>query len=185
MKEIWKVVYGFPDYEVSTFGRLRRGGRLLGSKCKRSEYIKCSLCNGGIVRNTSIHRVVAETFIPNVDMKPCVNHKNCKRSDNRTENLEWCFYSENNNYGDIQLRHSESIKGHPKFGSAGKPMKSVLQIEGTSYVGYFESCQEASRKTGVNDRHINECCLFKRKSAGGYLWRRDLDYSLYSSMLAV
>lgn len=33
------------------------------------------------------------------------------------------------------------------------------------YIGYFESCQDASRKTGVNDRLITECCLFKRKSA--------------------
>lgn len=51
------------------------------------------------------------------------------------------------------------------------------------YIGYFESCQDASRKTGVNDRHITECCLFKRKSARGFIWRRDIDYSLYSTVI--
>lgn len=184
MKEEWKVVPGFPHYEASTLGSIRRDGILIqGSLDKRDGYLKVTLSDCSNRLNTGVHRVVALTWIPNIEHKPCVNHLNCKRNDNRVSNLEWCTYKENNNYGDIQKRHSKSIMGHPKLGSAGRPMKAVLQVLGNSYIGVFESCQEASRKTGVNDRHINECCLFKRKSAGGFVWRRDLDYSLLSGIL--
>jgi hypothetical protein len=57
-------------------------------------------------RNTStnkrtdlyIHRLVAQYFIPNQYCKPQINHKNCDRTDNKVENLEWCTPAENNEY---------------------------------------------------------------------------------------
>lgn len=45
-----------------------------------------------------IHRLVAEYFIPNPEHKRYVNHKNCKRNDNRAGNLEWCTAKENTTY---------------------------------------------------------------------------------------
>ncbi len=45
-----------------------------------------------------IHRLVAMYFIPNPYNKKYVNHKNCIRSDNRVENLEWVTAKENTDY---------------------------------------------------------------------------------------
>ncbi len=45
-----------------------------------------------------IHRLVAETFIPKIKGKECVNHRNRNRFDNRVENLEWCTQIENINH---------------------------------------------------------------------------------------
>lgn len=181
----WRKIPGFPNYEVSNTGFVRNGHKIIGTQCRRDGYIKCSLTYKRFRLSTSVHRLVAMVFIPNLENKPCVNHKNCNRADNRVENLEWCTYKENNNYGDIQVRHSRSIMGHPKLGAAGRPMKPVLRIKNNTYIGFYESCQDASRKTGVNYRHISECCLLKRRSAGGFIWRRDLDYLLYFSLFNI
>ena len=51
-----------------------------------------------------IHRLVAKHFIPNPDNKKYVNHKNCKRNDNRAKNLEWCSAKENTDYT-IKKKH--------------------------------------------------------------------------------
>lgn len=53
------------------------------------------LSKGGKAKNVSVHRIVAEAFIPNPKKLPQVNHKNGVRSDNRIKNLEWCTCSYN------------------------------------------------------------------------------------------
>ena len=46
-------------------------------------------------KNVSVHRLVAEAFIPNIDNLPHVNHKDGDNNNNRIDNLEWCSRSEN------------------------------------------------------------------------------------------
>lgn len=58
-------------------------------------------------RTILVHRLVAELFIPNPDNKPCVDHINHNRLDNRVENLRWVTAKENANN---RIVHSKNPK---------------------------------------------------------------------------
>jgi len=97
IQEEWKVFPDNTNYEISNMGKIKniRTGRILtGCVDNVSGYERTSLNN----KNTTIHYAVAKTFIPNLEIKPCIDHINSVRTDNRVSNLRWCTYSENNNY---------------------------------------------------------------------------------------
>lgn len=62
-----------------------------GSK-QRNGYLRVTI-NG---KHYYVHRLVAQTYLPNPSHKPQINHLNRNREDNRVENLSWCTVSENN-----------------------------------------------------------------------------------------
>jgi hypothetical protein len=92
-KEIWKTIATIPNYEVSTLGRVRGSKGIL---CRGShKYHSVDLYANGKRFSRYVHRLVAETFIPNPDNKGEVNHINGVKDDNRVENLQWSTRSEN------------------------------------------------------------------------------------------
>lgn len=119
MKEIWRDIKGYEGYyQVSTLGRVRsldrtikviktspKGkvfvserfykGKIMSYKKLEKFYPSVALSKHGKNKHFMIHKLVAETFIPNIESKKCVNHINNVKYDNRIENLEWCTYSEN------------------------------------------------------------------------------------------
>lgn len=101
-KEIWKkiIINGLlTPYEASTFGNIRRNGKIL-IPCKvHNGYMKITMCYSGIQITPRVHRIIAQIFIPNPDSKNVVNHKNFIRDDNRVENLEWVTTKENGQWG--------------------------------------------------------------------------------------
>lgn len=98
--EIWKVISGFSNYAVSTWGRVKtiRTGLIKKQCTTRGHYVTRLTNDSGISQCPYVHRLMAIAFIPNPDNKPCINHIDGVKSNNSIENLEWCTWSENNQH---------------------------------------------------------------------------------------
>lgn len=107
-EEEWRDVLGFEElYQVSNLGNVRTVKRgeatVMSQKEHWNGYLSVHLRNKGVERRASVHRLVAEAFIPNPDGLRDVNHKNGIKTDNRVENLEWLSHSDN-------MRHMHQMK---------------------------------------------------------------------------
>lgn len=111
MIENWKDMQGYEGlYQISDLGRIKSYPRVV--KCKESNeriiksrilkqyhtsnhYLFVRLSKNKKQTNYRVHRLVALNFIDNPENKPCVNHIDGNKSNNRVDNLEWCTHSEN------------------------------------------------------------------------------------------
>lgn len=184
MEEVWKDIAGYEGkYQVSNLGRVRslphdvqqvnhgtlciqhRRGMVLKQRQARNGYMLITL-QGDKNKNFTytVHRLVAEAFIPNPESLPTVNHKDEDKLNNHVENLEWMTYDDNNHYGTRQQRAYNNGGGRRKI-SVGQYEKSGR------LVATYESFAEAGRQTGVSKTAIADCVNGRKKSAGGYRWR--------------
>lgn len=156
-------------YEISNFGRLKRLGHYLKSGkwnpdriivangSKKKLYPRAHLRKNKKSTSISIHRLVAFAFIPLVEGKDHVNHKDCKHTNNFYKNLEWCTPQENNEHGvmmGVLKRGRKPPKPYVKKGRAHvKPRyKKIIDItNGTVY----NSPKELSEKTGMTIKKIH------------------------------
>lgn len=141
--EIWKPIWGFPDYEISSFGNVRswkpanqyspkpKTPKLLSLVFnKKRGYVYCNLRNlEGRRCFVSVHRMVAFAFIPNEYSFPEVNHKDKNRLNNHVENLEWCTEEQN------------SIHANGK---------SMVVVSPEGEIFYSEGINKLSRITGLD-----------------------------------
>ena len=172
-EEVWVPVPGYEQfYEVSNFGRIKslpREIRCKNGTCyikpgrirkpvlnKGNGYNMLFLTDGIVKKCMYVHRIVAVAFCENPENFDFVNHKNENKTDNRSENLEWCTKEYNNNYNGKSQRCNKKV--------------SQLSLDGF-FVASYMSGREACKATGIQYKNISAVCRGKRKSAGGYIWR--------------
>lgn len=173
--EIWARVRGNPRYLISSEGRLKRSKTGEIKKVfinKPTGYYRTPLySDGGVKKNHTIHRLVAEAFVPNPDFKQQVNHINGNRTDNRAENLEWVSSSENVRHGFIKNGRISNRKGQPgKSKFRGIPVTGVCQETGKER--RYNSDTDAT-KDGFSVRQIRRCGSGKMKTHGNHAWNYD------------
>ena len=159
MKETWKAIAGYEElYEVSDEGNIRSLNfnhtgkeKILKPRKTHRGYLQVLLYKDGKYKVMSVHRLVAQAFIPNPNNIETVNHKDEDKTNNSASNLEWMTNKDNVTYS--QARQVQMFD------------KSTGELLAT-----FPSMMEAERVTGIANQSICSCCLGKLKSAGGYAW---------------
>ena len=131
---------------------------------KGTGYIAAQLYNHntGKKENRSLHRLVAEAFIPKPDywtpgMRLDVGHRDDNPKNNSLENLFWCTRAENLNTDSFREKAKHRVRGKIKCVETGEIFKSIAQ---------------AGEKIGKHKYGINLCLLGKQKTCGGYHWER-------------
>lgn len=160
---------------VSNKGRVCR---VMKAQTRRNGYKYASLSLNNKFKNNLIHRLVATAFIPNPENKPCVNHLNRMKTDNRIENLEWCTYSENNTHC---IKTGRKVSEHQKlFGKYNKDRmghlsfvaKLICQYDlNNNFIREWGSLIDVQRGIGINAGNICLVCRGKKKTAGGFIWK--------------
>lgn len=127
MEEIWKPINGYEDfYCVSNFGNVKsfKKDKILVGNLTRKGYHKVGLSIEKVTKTVTTHRLVASHFLENTEQKPCVNHKDCDKTNNNVENLEWVTYSENNVHN---IKMGRRVYAHNRS-------NSKLTVENVNYI---------------------------------------------------
>lgn len=130
--EVWKPVKEY-NYEVSSLGRVRNtsNNKILSLFDKnRMGYYRVILFKDGQRKRHFVHRLVAETFLENLENKPQVNHKDGNKQNNRLENLEWSTNSENQLHSYYVLKNKTGFAygfGIPSF-KINKNLKEKINV---------------------------------------------------------
>lgn len=183
--EIWRDVPGYQGYyQISSLGRVKSLERTItyeptdfypnGRKrvlkekiltpCRNKKgYVFVQLFKNGHFKSKKVHRLVAESFIPNPNKYPIVNHKDCVRDNNAYTNLEWCDDEYNCNYGNAVEKRISKIR------------KPVLQYSlDNVFIKEWDSPTAFVKTLGIkqgNGTNILKACQGIYKQAFGYIWK--------------
>lgn len=182
MQEIWKDIIGYENlYQVSNLGNIR--SLCFGARNKRKSntirmlkigytnvgYSKVELYKDGISKIKYVHRLVAETFIPNPDNKPEVNHINGDKTNNSIDNLEWVTSSENKRHA-LNTGLKKPVAGlRGKNNPSSKPIDQYT-TDGI-FVKHWDSIADAASFLNIRHTCISLCLTGKIKTSHGYIWK--------------
>ena len=181
MIEKWRtvIVNGEPwkNYKVSNLGRIlsldyNHTGKpgLMNPSEDTGGYFQVNLRKNGETKTCKVHRLVAQTFLPNPENLPEVNHKDEDKTNNfvflnedgtvnkEKSNLEWKNHKDNCNHGTRNERIAKTRS------------KKVLQFSLTGeFIREWESTNECGRN-GFNQGKVAACCRGEKPQYKGFKW---------------
>lgn len=183
IEEIWEDVTDYEGYyQVSNKGRVKGVERTkmwkgleipIQSKILKEGnskgYKKVNLSKDGIKETLKIHRLVAQTFIPNPDNLSDVNHKDGDKANNCVDNLEW-ITEQGNTLHAYENGLSTQPKGGKKSGARAINQYNLDNI----FIRSWDSIADAVNE-GFDYSCIIHCCKGKYKNHKGYVWKYALN----------
>lgn len=158
---IYKKINNYPNYRVNEVGQIKSIKKkiILKTSLDSGGYLGISLWKDNSSKRVRIHSLVAKAFIPKIEGKDWINHKNGIKTDNRVENLEWCTpreniihalnsglnrnYGENNNLSTLTLQTVQMIR---VMGEKGIKLKEISKLLKLNYVTVFRIYKRQSWK---------------------------------------
>ena len=159
MSEEWTDIKDYEGlYQVSNFGRVKSSytNRILKPIKHTTGYLGVNLYKNNVSYTKTIHRLVAQAFIPNPENKPEVNHIDEDKTNNMISNLEWVTSKENVNHGTRNERASIPI--------IATNLKTGKSTE-------FYGVSESARQLGLHTSNITEVLKGRRRQTGGYIFK--------------
>lgn len=159
-KESWRKIASFPNYKVSSKGRIKSQRTIMTPYTTKNGYKQIRLFSNGKHHSKYVHRLVAEAFIDRDNDRFEVNHIDGNKANNSVENLEWCTHSENTRHAikkGLFSPYKLPINPHPK--------RRVRIVE-TGDV--FDSVTECATYIGGNKSGVSACLCGKAKSYKGF-----------------
>jgi hypothetical protein len=141
----WKTIENYPNYEISDCGMVLShysGNILKSQKHYIDGYLQVVLSKNGKLKNFTVHRLVAQAFIPNPENKREVDHIDRDPSNNHISNLRWVTSSENNQNKGYQCNNKLGIK-NISYNKRDNIYQYEKTIEGTRVVKRFKTLDEA------------------------------------------
>lgn len=160
-KEIWKDVVGYEGlYKVSNFGNVYscRAGRNLKPGNHRDGYRFVILTKNKSKKYETVHRLVAEAFIPNPNDLPVINHKDENPSNNNVNNLEWCTQQYNATYNNVHIKRNSAFR------------KTIYAYNNKGNLhGVYSSAKDIADGLNMTKSNISTVCNSNYKTYGGYV----------------
>lgn len=184
MEEVWKDLngeFGY-HYQVSSFGRVRSKNRkikssngviislrskILAQEHHKTNYYRVRLCVDKVKYSKSVHRLVAEVFIPNPENKPEVNHIDGNRLNNHLSNLEWTTKDEN-------MKHAvDTGLIYNPFGEKARNSKYRTKVYKNGVLVAETMGNKELEDLGFDYRNVHACITGKQKSHRGHTFSRE------------
>ena len=143
-------IWSLPRTVTRSDGSMQRWpGQQLKTFSNAAGYLIVRLSRPGLRKMARVHRIVAETFLPNPCGLPEVNHLDGVRSNAKASNLEWCTPSGNRH-------HAFHVLGSIKMPENGKLSQEIAHAIREEHVAGICGYKRLAKKYGVNPSCIRD-----------------------------
>lgn len=144
--EIWKLIDGYLNYQVSSHARVRntRSEKVLQPDI-RSGYYYVNLSQGKKRKKHYIHRLMAQAFMCNKQGNKYIDHRDNNKLNNTLVNLRWVTSQQNNFNSSLRKDNSSGTKGVSWNKEKKKWGVYISDAGKLTKLGYYTDLKEAKK----------------------------------------